>query len=377
MRAPLALLVAALVPLAGCFGGEPVGTAQTDAPPANDTNATFANPEGREQPVAFQETNRTEAGAGGVEHKHDYWEGRESVVVAQGEHVFAAFPLFPDGEGSDPKNVAYVKLPEPNLVFEGTAQVEVLVAAPEVTSGVASPSPVGMTLSYRTAADAEYRDLGAITFGTPLVIPVEPRETDMPHSKASLWSFRVATERPDYSTIDVTVTIKRGATIEDWPGHPDFYADRTQRVVLDKEVTTVVHGTAKVTLYGRATTWAHPDFLLSDGTGSFDVFVNVTSVNTNGGLDPTRFTLQYHNATVLDTETDGLRTTFDVGDVEGGLHFFQNMTEHGMDGPYQGTSRWGFRLMPDYSQNGKIGCAECFDLEVTYHIKVVARKDGA
>lgn len=69
MRSLLSLVV--LLLLAGCVGR---GAEEPEAPvePAQEREApSFVLPDGRGVSAAENETNRTEAGVGGVDHKHD------------------------------------------------------------------------------------------------------------------------------------------------------------------------------------------------------------------------------------------------------------------------------------------------------------------
>src|SRR5438874_12656792 len=111
MRA-LPVALALLLAFTGCFGkGSDVAPAGTNA--NNTTNATHnvTLPDRAGVCNGCVETNKTENGTGGVEHKHDYWKGREQVTLFQENVPFYTTPLFPDGEGSNPKAVAYIKLP--------------------------------------------------------------------------------------------------------------------------------------------------------------------------------------------------------------------------------------------------------------------------
>lgn len=374
----LAALVASAA-LAGCFGGGEEGPAPTPAA-VNDTgNRTL--PDGR-QAIAFQETNYTANGTVGMEHTHDAWQGRDQVVVFQADVIFSASPPMPEGEGKPPTSVAFVRLPRGSLVYEGTSQVTVEAANPRVRvlSGTPpveapDPSPPSFRLFYHSAADAGFVEAGALPLGGSVTIPVEPKMTDMPHSTTSLWAFRIAADRKTIDAINLTVTIVRGADPVEWPGHPNFYADKDVRVVLDTTAKTAWRGYVGNALYGQPTEWIHPERLISYGTGTVEVFVNVTSVRTGANAKPVAFWLNYHNATQLDEDP---AATFAVQDPQGqayvdpSYHFVINVHPDGMDSPYQPASRWGFRLAGQVSDGGQVTSLD--DWEVEYTITVLAHK---
>lgn len=382
----LAALVMLLPAYAGCLsGGEAPTAADEEGPAVNDTTPDATLPDDRGTAIAFEETNQTEDGEGGIEHKHDYWGGAETIIVFQEDVGLFPIPLFPDGSSS-PASVAYVKLgnipgtDEPAKVFEGTAEVEVLVDAPTLEGATPTPLPAGLSLKYRTASSSEFVDGGSIPYGEPVLIPVGAKETDMPHSVSSLWAFQFTTDRVDFSGITVTITIRKGANVVDWPGHPEFYPDnKTERVVLDGDFAVHRSGIEEGLFYGTASSWIHPEKLISHGTGYVDVFVNISSAAASNGASPTGFFLEYHDATILDAE-DAYNDRID--DEEGGrafedayYHFVVPVTPEGMDGPYQPESLWGFRMVATFAETPAASlCPGCFPYDVAFTMKIVAHK---
>ena len=430
----LVLAVGLLLPslaLAGCFGGD-------DPAPAQDTlvnqtedrgnkNATL--PDDRGESAGIKETNKTEEGIGGVDHKHDYWAGRETVVLLDNRFVyFTPTPVYPDGEGTAAKSVAYVKLPcvpvegseecAPSLVYEGAEKVTVTAtnptfhpeceifscpalweqpihepplppAPPVPRQDVPHPDPPKFFLQWRSAADSDWREPVPLEMDTPIDIQVGAKETDMPHSVRSLWVFRITTDEPASVGIDLTITTTKGRDVVDWPGHPDFYADGPIRKVSDKPVTTKMSGAKEGYLYDSGGTWVAPDKLVSHGTTRLVVIANVTGVTTATGMKPTGFFLEYHNATIVGPE---IRFGERLGDVEGdndltSYNFDIPVDVNGMDGPYQPASRWGFRLMATFTDvdvprevpevgGASVGlCPACFEYTIDYNLVVFAIKD--
>lgn len=380
----LVLALAALLLAAGCIGAK-----KEDGPPAAPVNKTEAHnvtlPDREGVCSGCVETNKTvNSTVDGKDHKHDYWKGRETVTIFQNDVGFFPLPVFPDGEGSQPRSVAYVKLPNSSLVYEGSDSVTLLgqegSACPVDPAGPCAPNPVPnkFHLEYRSAADAAWRDAGELASGTPLKITVLPKESDMPHSVLSLWVFRITTENPSITTLNLTITTHKGRDVVNWPGHPDFYADGDVRVVaMNKHVKTHMSGIAESFLYDQGGTWAAPDKLISYGTGKLLVFINVTSFSTQTGQPPTGFFLEVHNATIIGPEvTFGAR--YHDKDKKNDLKsyvFEVPVDGAGMDGPYQPASRWGFRTMATYAEIpvADIGlCPGCFAYDIEYDLTVLA-----
>src|SRR5581483_5192579 len=313
-----------------------------------------------------------------------YWKGKDNVVILDTDESFLPTPLYPDGQGSQPKSVVYVKLPNgtatsgPNLVYEGSDKVSVLATIP--AQAAPTPPPV-MHLQYRSAADSTWRDAGALTPDKAVDIKVEPKETDMPHSVLSLWVFRVTSENPSTDAFHLKITTHKGRDVVNWPGHPDFYANGEQRVVADhKRVKTHMTGVADGELYDQGGTWAPPDKLVSYGTGLLYVFINVTSATSDAGTPPTGYFLEVHNATIIGPEVR-------FGDRFGDMHGKNDLKHYefkvpvnaaGMDGPYQPESRWGFRVMATFAEiPGVAGlCPGCFGYDIEYELTVVAVHDA-
>lgn len=371
MRAAVPMLLVLSLLAAGCFGKAPPAGPVKPASTAGENDTSFALPVGGTS-AAASETNVTEKGAGGVQHTHDYWKGRTSVVVFQGDVVPAVFPFFPEGQGTTPKGVSYVVLPNTSLVYEGTSKVRLVVRAPTVR-GTAEPTPPALSFSYRTAADTAWRSGGEITYNTPIEIAVRPTETDMPHSVQSLWNFRLLFDRPALTeAVNVTLTAIRGGDVASWPGHPNFYPNgRTERVVFDQDVKTHVYGFPQDGFYEGTEAWVPPQKLVSYGTGWLDVYVNVTGFSSTPPIPATLYELYVHNATQLGvTCCDG--DVWQDADGKNNLktyHFHVNVTAEGMDGPYQPASRWGVHLA---AVTGAFSDSTSYD--IAYHMTIVAHK---
>lgn len=383
-------------PLAGCIGkdrgGGNGGDPGTFVPPADNRTEDNATLPTGEESLGLQETNKTEEGVGGVDHKHDYWKGETQVTLVDDEFAMQPFPIYPEGEGSSARAAALVKLPPPALVYEGADRVDVVLLDPVVKPtetvigddfglpGAPNPAPPTFTIQARSARDSEWRAESPIALATAFSVPVNELETDMPHSVQSLWVFRVFTDRTDVSSVRVQVVAYKGREVVDWPGHPDFYADVKHRVVLDEDVTTHRAGVTEFLLYGAGTSWVAPTKLVSHGTTRLVVFANITSVAASNGAPATGAFLEYHNATLLDEE-DQFTDRLDDSRGEDNLKDYRfdiEVTPDAMDGPYQPESRWGFRMVAVFGNAavpGVIGvglCPGCFPYDISYHITVIA-----
>lgn len=375
----LTLLLALSPALAGCIGGRE----SPDELPAlsldDSTNESLNTtaPDGRGDIAAFKETNRTESGTGGMDHKHDYWKGRESVILHQGSYIMVPIPLLPEGAPAGTAIGDFVPDP-PNLVYEGTDRVEVLFKDVSIASArrfapapVVVPHPyVNLRIWYLTPADPPdgWHDAGLITPEKPLVIPVEPLQADMPHSVASLWVFRAFTDEPNALSFNLTITAVRGQAVVEWPPHPDLYAERATRVVMDEDAKTTEAGSAQWVLYGDNANWHEPEKVVSYGTTRVDVTVKV--LGTDSPVPPTGYYLQVHNASTRAPAGGFGAIAHDLEPVKvdgDTLTFSFPVDEYGMDSPYATFSRWGFRLRAAFAS-----CGDCIPYTVDYHITAVA-----
>lgn len=359
-------LALVLVPLAGCVE-DPAPAASLDLAPAADPSVDVP----RDDLSAFRETNRTESGIGGMAHDHDYWKGRDRVDLLSRRVGISPFPLLgrDDAVGSQSGDRA----PDyPGLVYEGTATVEVVVKEPLLRAGAAPvphAAPPPLKLLYLTAADGAtmWRDGGVLAYGTPTVIPVRPEEVDMPHSLASLWLFRLEAAGSHSFSVNLTVTIVHGDDVPMWPGHPDFYGESRQRLVMDADGSTREPGLGESLVRDAFYDYVHPDRLISWGTTKLDVFVNVTRVSGPGGApaDPLSLYLRVRNATSQADDVYG----FD--DLESGakrsFRFEVPVDANGMDSPYAPSSRWGFAMGAFY-----MAFSDSAPYELDYHLTVIA-----
>ncbi|MHB8585069.1 MAG: hypothetical protein ACYDDF_04450 [Thermoplasmatota archaeon] len=394
MRAALAAWILLAASFAGCMGSQGHGSPSPSIAPSSAVdNSSLTMPDNRSGTFsAFNETNMTDQmGA----HAHDYWAGRTRVLIADTDTQFP-WPAIP---GVDPSQNVTVHPTRGDLVYEGTARVEILLSNPQFAPfGAPLPSPPGgtpaITLSYQTAAQggSDWIDGGPVSFDTVLAIPIKaPQETDMPHSAGSLWQFRFATTSGAGTRFHVQIAIIRGdAKIPLWPGHPLFYAKSHYRVLIDTEATE--RQSAYVWVYGPIKTkpnetivQAGPGRLVSAGTATLFLYVNISDLTTAPGLSPTNLRIVFHNAT-WDTWNTTVPASSAHAITSQSMHqvFVLKVDPNGMDSPYASASRWQFQVRTATTGpasvlsialgtgDGTTYCDGCSTYSMTFHLTIVA-----
>ncbi|HWG92170.1 MAG TPA: hypothetical protein VNZ52_15070 [Candidatus Thermoplasmatota archaeon] len=389
------LLVAASA-LAGCIGGTeeapPVAPAQANK---TDDKPIFENPDGRGTSAAANETNKTVVGKGGIEHLHDYWEGQtEKVIVDQ--DIWLSDAVFCDNKDTSKYGCYILRLPvtdSPTLVYEGTGRVEVTVSALQ-------PWVQGLEMRYKNGANPDWGGLITLEADTPAAVELSAIETDMPHATTSQWAWKFignkavgpssasanvlqipgdgrmeelasAVGAPWPADFHVTIKVIKSAKIVDWPGHPDFYAGKPHRVVMDRAAQTSTVGITDSGLYGDDANIVRPDLLISSGTGNLSIYINITGVQSPGA-SPNRYILEYTNAT-----GEWFRTWGEVLEPEKSYLISIPVHYTGWDSPYAPVSAWQFRVIALYGAVEGVGgfCPGCFPYTVDYHMTIIAYPD--
>jgi hypothetical protein len=364
-RTLLAVLLLTGAGLTGCISGD---DPQDEGPTVNQTGGLNTEvPDGRGKIIAFEETNQTESGVGGVDHHHDQWVGRTRVVVFEKD---AMMDPGPDSSGA----VATFRPPQGVYIFEGTASVEFTLSEPRrhacegfVTQnghylctdylGDGTPAapaasdptggPTGLKLRYKHASTSEWIDVGEIAWGTPNVIKItDPKETDMPHATSSIWEFQVISPNPHDSTLvfKAKAEMVRGeGEIPLWPGHPLFYDEnRTSRVVVDNVDAESCGLTSCALATEPGAVFASK--LVSYGTRSLFIWANISSVQApNPASAPNSWYVYHRNATGEDNITSPFDTV-NYGMDKKNLFWIIPVDDGGMDSPYADASRWNFEL---------------------------------
>lgn len=377
-------LVALFVAAAGCTSA-PSGK-ETPAAAKNETpRPDMPRPDGRNGTfLAFEETNKTEAGSGGAEHRHDYWAGRLTVPLVDADVGLVAI-LRPAPGGA----AAIVRLAPGALVYEGASQVTLTFSNPqrracepivavdgELICGppVADPSggPAGLKVQARHGTSSTWVDVGTVDWAKPLVIPIkDPRMTDMPHATSTLWAFRVASDDNAQQTLVFHLKAEAQRASGDvplWPGHANFYATSHERQLFQGSVDSRESGLSSAVPNAPqdAPTEVVPKKLVSYGTRTLAVHVNVTSAqSTLPAAAISGWFLEVHNA----SDVWKAATIRDAADK--GFTWVLAVSDDGMDSPYAEASRWGFRLRA-IMDSPVLSCTGCAPYEVKYDMTIVA-----
>lgn len=372
MRRALALLWVLLV-LGGC--AEP---ALDEAPTADeaveDASATAAS---GAAPVA-RSGNATDLGH--MPHLHDYWSGKDRVtlfddVIDPGENQDPFENLEPFLVDKEPKLGRTVwRLPDGAIVYEGTGTME-------ITATWDDPRVTAIALEYRSGVDAEFGEPLPLPHGETLSIPITPEMTDMPHMSTSRWVFGwEPADAPGAALgpFNVKIDIVRVADVMLFPGHPELFEGKPEKVLhdLDHEQAEVSYAKRVPNLatqgdFGEKT--VSPQKVVPMETKAMQVEVTVLDTSaTPGVVSDIRFF--YHGA---DTTFLGhpyvipYEGSFDTGVL---VYRFP-VTMEQTDTPYGEQSQWVFFVEPvtkfvGADEEGE--CGGCTDVSIKYHLKVVA-----
>ena len=371
---PRSVALAALLlvlPLAGCAedgGPAPVEPATADASPPDAPGATAPG---------ASETNAT---LGGMAHLHDYWQGRERVTVLDQDYTvdppsaafWGAFMFYYTHEPS--VGGAFVELPEGQLVFEGTGQLD-------VTMSWTDPGVTGLRFAYRHAGSGEFVGWTQAPQGQAVSIPVTPAMTDMPHTKHSRWFFVVAADGVPpaaVGTFHVKMDVVKMRDVEMFPAHPDFWNGAASLELLKGS------GVAKSRQgpQAQAQTMLEPmktpdDVVPGDKPVPMEtalLVANVTIRSVNPDLTVDRLHLHVRSADMPSFEF------WDAGDAtpseDGRTWTWEIPVEmQQTDNPYNEKSDWAFRVTAGYASPvpGAPPCDEgCYNAELQYDLVVTA-----
>ncbi len=346
--------------LAGCFSddGEPSPTLAPAAGGNETMREVGANATGG---LGAKETGVLVNGTGGRAHIHDYWGERQKVVVLDEVVRNDVYPIIPDRDANNGVFMKQLRLAEGQLIYEGAGKIEILVSQP-------TDAIQGVRMRYRAANMEDFSEAVPIQFDQPLEIALTPKMTDMPHSTTSLWQwdfYSDGTAKPLYGSFKVTITVYKARNIEFWPGHPDFYADKPYRVLMDNKAGETRHfGFEELFFSQNRGSMIKPDFLISMGTANVELFVNITQYSAPS--EPTGYFVEFVNATRAT-----IHRVSALEDSSGSFyHFSIPVHASAHDSPYADASRWQFRVLATFGGAGL--CPGCFPYEVDYSMSAVA-----
>lgn len=312
-------------------------------------------------------------------HLHDYWKDNDRVTIMDEDVPLDQFTatfmtVFNVFRGTPGVGGAFVDLPDGAIVYEGTGQLE-------FTASWNDPAVTGMGVRYRSAASPDWGEVAPLTAGSPLVVPITPEMSDMPHGKTSKWGFWLAPAQPGQviaGTVHVRVDIVRMGDIMLFPGHPELF-----------------NGAHTLTLYegsASSTQDSFPSMMLGFFTGSQEdpslPFAKVVPMETQSMT--ANLTIKSASANVgqvtsaqlfiKSADTNRWRQAEPIsGDADTGVYQFAWLvTMDETDSPYAKESQWRFmvRVTTDPLGVGVMEqCGGCSDAKVDFDATIVAYDD--
>lgn len=378
MSRPLvALVLASLLPLAGCLGGadeDAAGTrsdgtalAADDAALAPDDDSTVA-------------TSPADMTGGHAPHIHNYWGESDRVTLYDDVVSIQADDLNPTLINAIILKQAalggtFWELPDGATVYEGTGVVEMTVTWTD-------PTITGLALYYKSA-DKQF-EVEGFTGPLPLAkdtltkIDVTPQMTDMPHEAVSRWAFYFAPAGAPAvaeGSFHLKLDIVRMRDVMEFPGHPDNYEEVSHYVLADREFTyrsqSFLTEVANLVTTSQGREAIVPDEIVPMETHAMLVQIDVSQSSATAPV------LQREGMRMLYVAADG-RQVYEaklLNRTETSFVFGIPVTDSQVDSPYAEDSSW--RLYVFVQQKADLpvetrSCGGCFDAEIAGHVKIVA-----
>ncbi|MEO6665492.1 MAG: hypothetical protein ABIO65_01800, partial [Nitrospiria bacterium] len=355
-------------------------------------------------------------GSGGIDHHHDMWNGQTRII------------LFEEAAMMEPGASIDFQPPQSRLIYEGTASIEFTISdperrvcepiftlggdfvcsdnavnksygfatgrAPEGTLPSSPPAdgvprapdptggPPGLLLRYKHASTVDWIDVGPLAWGTPTVLKItDPRQTDMPHATSSLWEFQVTSPNAQDATLTFTAKaemVRGEGVIPLWPGHPDFYAERSFREVLNipdaEACDSGLSNTGCLTADDEKTGEMAPTKLISYGTKTLHVWVNITEATmTNPATAPQNWFLYHLNATGRTNLTNPFDPEAPIDKLD--HYWILPVDDNAMDSPYADGSRWSFQLGASITTPALACYGGCAEWSAKFGIVVIATNE--
>lgn len=370
--AALALVLVALS-LAGCAEDDPEPEAQAAA-----TNASAVDVGNMTDPAA-SETNAT---LGSMPHLHDYWQGRERATILDQDFTvdpptaafWTGFMFYYTREAS--VGGTFVELPDGQLVFEGTGQLDITVTWSD-------PTVSGIRFVYRHAGSGELVPWTSAVNGQVVSIPVTPEMTDMPHTKQSRWFFVFAAEGTPPTAVGsfhIKMEVVKMREIELFPAHPDFWFGGNELELLKASGMARSQQGPQARLQQTLEPMATPpDVVPGDRVVPMEtltLIVNVTVTSVNPDLEVDHLHLFYRAADDIsfDFQEAGEPKRFE----DGATYTWEIPVEmQQTDNPYNQRSDWAYRVTAGYVNPvpGLPPCDDsCYNAEMQYDIVATATR---
>ncbi|HUR68992.1 MAG TPA: hypothetical protein VM370_07070 [Candidatus Thermoplasmatota archaeon] len=369
MRLAALSLVSVLL-LAGCFSED----AAPASPDANETPGASAAPavDDGSAPMATD--------VGHMPHMHDYWMESERVTLfdddldpSQGEDPFQNLePLLVDKQ---PKAGRMLwRLPDGKIVYEGTGSME-------ITASWDDPRVTSIAVEMRAPAATDFGEPVQLPQGELVPVAIAPDMTDMPHSKTSRWVFGFETADEPGAALGpfhLRIDIVRVADIMTFPGHPQLFEGKPEKVLddADHEHTEVSYAKRVPQLategdFSEKTVSPSKAVPMETKAVRFELDI-LEATSTPGVVSEIRFF--YHGA---DTTFLGHPTVLPVeGSLESKRLVYQvPVTMEQTDSPYANSSQWVMFVEPAVKLTGQEAeptCGGCTDVSIKYHLKVIA-----
>lgn len=364
MRLPLALVL--LLLLAGCVSEGPVA----------EGNATTA---AGEAPAAAVDdgTRQMATDVGHMPHMHDYWSGRERVTLfddaidpgANGD-PFMTLGGAPAGQ----VGATSWRFPDGAIVMEGTGRME-------LTASWDDPAVTSLAARYRIGAGGAWSDAIPLPNGELIALDVTPAMTDMPHMTTSRWELLFTPAESPGSLMGpfhLRVDIVKLSDIMLFPGHPELFEGKPEKVLHDKdhEHTEVSYAKRAPNLvtqgdFGEKT--VAPDELVPMETKAMRIELDIIEASASPGqVAEIRFFYRGADTSYLGHPT--------VLPLEGSLaekrlvYQFPVAPEQ-CDTPYGDESQWLFFVEPATKFTGQEQeptAGGVTDVSIKYHLKVIA-----